>query len=107
MPFPLWLALALFVALLVGTGSFTAHHAVRTWRTARRVSDSLTTAGTALASRAAQASHRAELLRARAEPVQHATSALQRDLDTLSILLGELRAIQAKLAPIRALVPTK
>lgn len=107
MPFPLWIAVALFAVLLVGPGSFAAVRAARAWRDAREVSDTLSAAMTVVASRAAQASARVERLRQRAEPVQHATSELERDLATLNVLIGELRALEAKVAPIRALVPTK
>ena len=107
MPFPLWIALALFVVLLAGAGSFAVVRAVRAWRDVRDVSDNLSAAVTVVSSRAAEASARVERLRERAEPVQHATSELQRDLDTLNVLVDEVRALEAKLAPIRLLVPTK
>jgi hypothetical protein len=107
MPIPLWIALGLFAVLLVGTGSFAAVRAARTWRDAREVSETVPAAVSVVARRAAETEARMERLRERAEPVQRATNALQRDLDTLNVLVAELRALEAKVAPIRALVPSK
>ena len=106
-PVLLWIALGLFAVVLVGAGSFTAVRAARAWRDVHKVGDTLTAAVTVVASRAATVEARVEHLRERAEPVQRATGALKRDLDTLNVLVDELRALEAKVAPIRDLVPTK
>ncbi len=106
-PVLLWIALGLFAVLLVGTGSFAAVRAARAWRDARAVGDTLSAAVTVVASRSAEVEARVAHLRERAEPVQRATSALHRDVDTLNVIVDELRTLEAKVASIRALVPTK
>jgi hypothetical protein len=107
MPIQLWIALAVFAVLLVGTGSFTAIRGARAWRDTREVSDALAASVTVVASRAAEVETRVAHLRKGGEEVERATGALQADLDTLNVLVDELRALESKLAPIRVLVPSK
>jgi hypothetical protein len=106
-PISLWIALAVFAALLVGAWSYAAVKAARVWREGRRVANALSAAAANVAGRAAEIEARAERLRGRLERVDQAKAGLQRDLDTLNVVVAELRELGTQVASVSALVPAK
>ncbi len=107
MPIPLWIALGMFVVLIAGAGSLATARGLRAWRDARTVSDALAAELAVVTARIEVAQATAERAQQRSTEVREAAAALQTDLDTLNVLVTELRRLQAKVSPFLALVPTK
>jgi predicted dehydrogenase len=107
MPIPLWIALGTFVVLIVGAGSLAAIRGLRAWRDARTVGDALAAELAVVSARIEVAQAAAKRAQGRSAEAREATATLQADLDTLNVLVAELRGLQAKVAPFLALVPTK
>jgi hypothetical protein len=107
MPIPLWIALGMFVVLIVGAGSLATARGLRAWRDARAVGDALAAELAVVAARIEVAQATAERAQERSTEAREAAAALQTELDTLNVLVAELRGLQAEVAPFLALVPTK